>query len=266
MARPRQPRLSRARIVEAATALIDADGLDAFSTRRLALELGVRGPSLYNHFATKNEILDAVADAIIARVDVSFFADHDWCTALRRWAHSYRDALAAHPNVVPVLIRGPGRRPAALSMADAVYGGLVAAGWPPARATHIGAVMRYVVAGSALGSFARGFDADPALYEHDRYPHLSQAHLLADHQRSVDEGAFALGVDMLLAGLRELYAEVVGSPPAAAGRPVAQAFAESGAVESGAVDRPEPTGVGTGGPETAGSETTGAVKAGRPRG
>ncbi|APU14770.1 MULTISPECIES: TetR/AcrR family transcriptional regulator C-terminal domain-containing protein [Actinoalloteichus] len=217
MARPRQPRLSRARIVEAATVLIDADGLDAFSTRRLALELGVRGPSLYNHFATKNEILDAVADEIIAQVDVSFFAEHDWRTALRRWAHSYRDALAAHPNIVPVLARGPGRRPAALAMADAVYGGLVDAGWPPARATHIGAVMRYVVAGSALGSFARGFEADPALYEEERYPHLSQAHLLADHQRSVDEGAFALGVDMLLAGLSQVYAEVVGPLPPAAG-------------------------------------------------
>ena len=46
-------------------------------------------------------------------------------------------------------------------MADAVYGGLVAAGWPPARATHIGALMRYLVAGSALGSFARGFVPDP---------------------------------------------------------------------------------------------------------
>ncbi|AOS63341.1 TetR/AcrR family transcriptional regulator [Actinoalloteichus hymeniacidonis] len=208
MARPRQPRLSRDRIVEAATALIDAEGLASFSTRRLAVELGVRGPSLYNHFATKNEILDAVADAIIARVDVSFFADHDWPTALRRWAHSYRDALVAHANVVPFLAQGPGRRPAALAMADAVYGGLVAAGWPPARATHIGATMRYLVAGSALGSFASGFDTDPALYA-DRYPHLSQAHRLGEHRRSVDEGAFSLGVDALIAGLVQVYAQTV---------------------------------------------------------
>ena len=67
--------------------------------------------------------------------------------------------------------RAPGRRPAALAMADAVYGGLVDAGWPPARATHIGALMRYFVAGSALGSFARGFVEDPELYA-DQYPHL----------------------------------------------------------------------------------------------
>ncbi len=159
----------------------------AVSTRRLAAALGVRGPSLYNHFATKDEILDAVADAVTARVDTSFFATHDWRDALRLWGRSYREALAAHPNIVPYLAQGPGRRPAALAMADAVYGGLVAAGWPPARATHIGALMRYLVAGSALGSFARGFVDDPDLYAGD-YPHLDQAHRLADHQQERRRG------------------------------------------------------------------------------
>src|SRR6185312_13826076 len=98
------------------------------------------------------------------------------------------------------LARGPGRRPAALAMADTVHGALVAAGWPPARATHIGALMRYLVAGSALGSFARGFVDDPGLYA-GRYPHLRQAHRLAAHQRQVDEGAFELGLETIVDGL-----------------------------------------------------------------
>ncbi|NJC72534.1 TetR/AcrR family transcriptional regulator [Planosporangium thailandense] len=212
MARPRQALLSRQRIVATATAVIDAEGLAALSIRRLATELGVQGPSLYNHFATKEEILDAVADAVIEQVDISVFGRFDWRVALRRWARSYRDALTAHPNIVPHLAQGPGRRPTALAMADAVYGGLVDAGWPPARATHIGALMRYFVAGSALGSFARGFVDDPQLYA-DRYPHLTRAHLLADHQKSVDEGAFALGLDALIDGLARLYEDVVGELP-----------------------------------------------------
>ncbi|NGM13135.1 TetR/AcrR family transcriptional regulator [Verrucosispora sp. CWR15] len=212
MPRPRQALLSRERIVEAAAALIDADGLDAFSTRRLAAALGVRGPSLYNHFGTKDEILDAVADSITGQVDVSFFAEVDWREALRRWGHSYRAALAAHPNIVPHLARGPGRRPAALAMADAVYGGLVAAGWPPARATHIGALMRYFVMGSALSSFAQGFVKDPGLYA-EQYPHLSQAHRLAKHQHQVDEGAFALGLEALIDGLSHTYERIVGPLP-----------------------------------------------------
>src|SRR6185436_19271633 len=139
----------------------------------------------------------------------SYFGSHDWREALRLWAYSYHSELAAHPNIVPVLAHGPGRRPAALAMADAVYGGLISAGWPPARATHIGALMRYLVAGSALGSFARGFVEDPRLYA-DRYPHLNQAHLLADHQKSVDEGAFTLGLDALVNGLAAEYERIVG--------------------------------------------------------
>ena len=208
MARPRQALLTRQRIVVAATALVDADGLAALSTRRLAAALGVRGPSLYNHFRTKDEILDAVADTVVAQVDVSAFGRDDWPLALRAWARSYRQALAAHPNIVPLLAQGPGRRPAALRMADTVHGGLVAAGWPPARATHIGALVRYLVTGSTLGSFARGFVDDPRLYA-ERYPHLSQAHRLAGHQQQVDEGAFEMGLDALIDGLRRTYDRTV---------------------------------------------------------
>ena len=199
MARPRQTLLTRQRIVDAASALVDAEGLEALSMRRLAAELGVQGPSLYNHFATKADILDAVADAVISQVSLAAFGSYDWATALRSWARSYHGALVAHPNVVPVLAQGPGRRPAALAMADVVYGALIDAGWPPARATHIGALMRYLVTGSALGSFALGFDVDPALYE--RYPHLQAAPRLAAHHVAVDEGAFELGLDLLINGL-----------------------------------------------------------------
>jgi AcrR family transcriptional regulator len=207
VARPPQPLLSRDRIVAAAGAIVDADGLAALTTRRLAADLGVQGPSLYHHFATKDDILDAVADAAIEHVDTSVFTTREWPDALRLWGRSYRAALAAHPNLVPHLVRGPGRRPAQLRMADAVYGGLTAAGWPPPRATHIGALMRYFVTGSALGSFARGFVDDPELYA-SGYPHLGQAHRLAAHHDTVDDGAFALGLDALIAGLRETYATV----------------------------------------------------------
>jgi AcrR family transcriptional regulator len=212
MARPRKPLLSRERIVAAALALVDAEGLPALSTRRLAAELGVSGPSLYNHFGTKDEILDAVADAVVARIDLAALADGTpWPAALTAWARSYRAALAEHPHVVPFLARGPGRRPAGLRQADAVFGAMVEAGWPPAYATRIGAALRYFVTGSALGSFARGFVADPAAYDPADYPHLGQAHRLAEHQRTVDEGAFETGLTALVTGLTTLYAQVV--PP-----------------------------------------------------
>jgi AcrR family transcriptional regulator len=212
MGRPRHPILTRRRIIDAALAVIDADGLDGLSTRRLAQELGVRAPSLYNHFATKEDILDAVGDAIIEQVDIAVFGTEDWRVALRRWARSYRAALAGHPNAVPFLARGPRRRPAALRLADAVYGGLVAAGWPRMYATQIGAMMRYFVAGSALGSFTMGFDTDARLYAGD-YPHLRDVPLLREYRQQVDEGAFELGLASMIDSLARLYETVVGPLP-----------------------------------------------------
>ncbi|WP_055625881.1 TetR/AcrR family transcriptional regulator [Streptomyces hirsutus] len=209
MARPRKPLLSTDRIVETARELVDTEGLAALSTRRLAAQLGVSGPSLYNHFRTKDEILEAVADSVSALVDLSMFEDgRDWRTALHDWAVSYRTALRAHPNIVPVLARGPGRRPAALRLADAVYGAMAEAGWPPAQATSIGALMRYFIMGSALGSFARGFVDDAGAYDPADYPHLGQAHLLAEKQEKIDERAFETGLTALLDGLAGQYEQV----------------------------------------------------------
>jgi AcrR family transcriptional regulator len=207
LARPRQPILSRQRIIEVATSILDSDGLDALSTRRLAGELGVSAPSLYNHFPTKEAILDGVADAIVAQVDLTALYGGDWAAGLTAWAHGYRRALAAHPNAVPFLARGPALRPAALALADAVYGALTEAGWPPRYATRIGAAMRYLVAGSALGSFAQGFVDDPGVYA-ELYPHLRDAHRLREHSQRVDDGAFDLALSTLVSGFVELFPAV----------------------------------------------------------
>ncbi|MEV0643920.1 TetR/AcrR family transcriptional regulator [Phytomonospora sp. NPDC050363] len=215
MGRPRRPLLSRDLIVTEALALIDAEGLDAVSTRRLATGLKVSGPALYNHFGTKDEIIDAAVDTVLSEVDISAFAGlgdrGDWPGALREWARSYRRALAAHPNIVPALAVGFGRRPNALRIADAVFGGLVATGWPNGQATRVGAIMRYFVTGSALGSFAAAFPDDAGLYN-GAYPHLDQAHLLAEARERVDDSAFEIGLDALLHGLAARYAQLTAPP------------------------------------------------------
>lgn len=213
MARPRTPLLSREGIIAAALALVDAEGLDALSTRRLAAELGVSGPSLYNHVATKDDLLNAVVDAVLAKVDVSRIAalgpdDRDWRAGLAAWARSYRAALDGHPHIVPALVQNTGRRPNGLRMADAVFGGLVGAGWPRREATSIGALMRYFVTGSALSSFAGGFPDDASVYQGE-YPHLDQAHLLAEQQQAIDARAFETGLEAVLDGLEARWRRVV---------------------------------------------------------
>jgi AcrR family transcriptional regulator len=209
MGRPPHPLLSRDRIVSTALALADSEGLEAVSTRRLAAELGVTGPSLYNHVGTKEELLDDVVDTVLARVDTSMFAELSktnpaWRAALEKWARAYREAIAAHPNIVPALATGLGRRPNGLRIADAVFGGLVSAGWPRREAVSVGAVIRYFVLGSALGSFASAFPADAAVYSNN-YPHLDGAHLLAARQQRVDKRAFDAGLQAVLDGLELQY-------------------------------------------------------------
>ncbi|MGC1565011.1 MAG: helix-turn-helix domain-containing protein, partial [Trebonia sp.] len=113
MARPTTAKLDQARIRAAALALVDAEGLDRLSMRRLATALDVSAASLYFHYATKDELLEAVAADILAKVDTSAFSS-GWEPGVRAWARSLRAALAAHPRLVPVLSHAPGRRADAL--------------------------------------------------------------------------------------------------------------------------------------------------------
>lgn len=204
MGRPRTPVLSRAGIHAAALQVIDSDGLAGLSMRKLAAALGVQAASLYSHVASKEELLQEVANGITAKADVSAFADGDWRVGVRTWARSYRAALAEHPNIVPFLAYGPRRREAALRMADAVHGGLVAAGWPAKYATMIGAATKYLVVGAAISSFSRGFEADVRIYV-DRYPNLIEAPALRQHADEIDQGSFDLAVDAFIDGLDQRF-------------------------------------------------------------
>ena len=168
---------------------------------RLAAELGVQASSLYKHYPTKDDVLDAVASRVAGEIDTSGFdRGDDWQDALAAWARSHRAALAAHPNLVPYLATGPGRRDVSLRIADAVHGGLVGAGWPPREATLIGAATRSLVLGSTVGSFSRGFTDDVQVYR-DRYPHMGQAHLLRGKADQIDTAGFELALTAFIDGL-----------------------------------------------------------------
>ncbi|MCA1187273.1 MULTISPECIES: TetR/AcrR family transcriptional regulator [unclassified Saccharopolyspora] len=206
MGRPKSPQLTRERIREHALAIIDGQGLEALSMRRLADSLGVRAASLYNHVATKEALLHDVADGVMGTVDTSGF-DIDWPTGLTRWARSYRAALAAHPNLVPFMASGPARRETSLRRADAVHGGLTSAGWPQRYATMIGASTKFLVLGAAMGSFAGGFVDDAEVYD-ERFPHLHGAHLLREHAAEIDDDSFELALRALVDGLRAQHARL----------------------------------------------------------
>jgi AcrR family transcriptional regulator len=208
--RPRTPLLSRARIRDTALDIIDRDGLDQLSMRKLATELGVQAASLYRHYPTKDDVLDDVAALVVGDLDTSVFeadADADWPAALASWARSYQCALGKHPNLVPYLAVEVTRREESLRVANAVHGGLVRAGWPPRDATLIGAATRALVLGSSIASFSRAFSDDVQVYR-DRYPHMTQAHLLSAKADEIDAAAFELALVAFIDGLRARFSAI----------------------------------------------------------
>jgi len=88
--------LTRARVLDAAIAIADAQGLGGLTMRSLARELGVQPMSLYHHVANKEEIIDGVVDVVFAQIH--FPADDlDWKRAMRERAESARSVFRAHP-------------------------------------------------------------------------------------------------------------------------------------------------------------------------
>ncbi|WP_375476502.1 TetR/AcrR family transcriptional regulator [uncultured Jatrophihabitans sp.] len=105
MARPKVPLISRRTAVEAALEIIDDEGLDALSIRRLADRLGVNGASLYHHFANKEEIVVKAAELALAKVRTPETTDESWHVWLPRNAHLLAAAVRQHPELVPVIVR-----------------------------------------------------------------------------------------------------------------------------------------------------------------
>jgi AcrR family transcriptional regulator len=101
--RRRRDPLTRERIVEAALGLMDAEGLEAVSMRRVGRELGVEAMSLYNHVRDKEDILSGVIEAVMAEFEFPDERDASWVERGRGAARAWRRLLKAHPNVITLM-------------------------------------------------------------------------------------------------------------------------------------------------------------------
>lgn len=91
-------------IAAGALALIDRDGLDAFSIRKLGAELGCEGMALYWYYPSKDALLDAVVEILMRDVGRVFDGQaKDWVAVLRAVAHGYRAIARTHPHAFPLL-------------------------------------------------------------------------------------------------------------------------------------------------------------------
>src|ERR1700735_5268385 len=106
-------KITRDLVLATALQIIDADGADALSMRRLARALDRDPMILYRDAPNKAALLDGVAEAVLAQLKVDA-TDPDWAAQLRAVARDYRALALAHPNVVPLLVTRPLATPLAL--------------------------------------------------------------------------------------------------------------------------------------------------------
>ncbi len=214
MAERRRP-LSRERVVAEAVALADADGLDAVSMRALATRLDVVPMALYKHVADKEDLLDAMVEAVVAS-----YADPpegaDWRASLRARVLAARDELGSHPWLRRAIETRARRTEAVLAHMDAAAGDLVAGGFTIDQVHHLMHVLGHRLWGFSPEAFAGeptaiapGADLEAVLAAAEqRFPHVVAITRDAMARRpggSCDEGAeLELALDLFLDGAARL--------------------------------------------------------------
>ena len=205
-------KLNRQTILQAAVTYADQHGTDRLSMRVLAGELGCGAMSLYNHVANKDDLFDAMVEAVAGEIELPPALVSDWKQALRETAMSAQDALARHPWVIPFWSNRK-LGPAKLQHMESILRVLREAGFSVPLACRAYHAITMHIAGftfqqqdfpikgeaqvkDAAANFMRDFaDHDiPYFMEHVQH-HLSDQHTDDD---------FAFMLDLILDGLERL--------------------------------------------------------------
>jgi AcrR family transcriptional regulator len=215
--RPNRPRLTRREVLATALRLIDEEGVDALTMRRLGRALDRDPMRLYRFAASKDALLDGVVELVLEELEVPSSAPaQTWSDVLRATAHRYRRIAVRHPHVVPLLVTRPlatplGLRPlGTLRPLEALLELLVAAGFAPHGALHAYRLYMGFLQGHVLTELQeRVHDPDETdallrlgLYrlpprEFPRLRSLATALTEFDGAKELDEG-----LDIVLGGLR----------------------------------------------------------------
>ncbi len=204
-------RLSRNRIVQAAMAQADVEGLEAVSMRNLAEDLGFAPMALYRHVSSKDDLIDGMVDAVFGEIEGPDQAA-GWRAAMRQRATSLLAALVRHRWAVGLMESRRNAGPASLGHHDAVIGCLRAAGFSLAMAAHAYSVLDSYIYGFALTKMNFPFQSSDEVagvaqnmlepFPSGAYPHLVE--FITDHAMKLgyDYGdEFEYGLDLILDGL-----------------------------------------------------------------
>jgi AcrR family transcriptional regulator len=123
--------LSRELIVETALDILDREGMDALSMRRIATELGTGAASLYAHVSNKEELQELLLERVLSQVPREQPDPERWADQLREFCRRTVDALVAHNGIARVALAAiVPTGEASLDQAEALLGPLRASGLP----------------------------------------------------------------------------------------------------------------------------------------
>jgi AcrR family transcriptional regulator len=158
--RPPQRPLNRDVILDRAVELIEREGPQALSMRRLGAALGVEAMAIYHHFESRDALLSAIGDRLLEPMDRLELGE-DWRPACRRFATALRDIAVAQPATFQLLGLKPLDTPFSLRAVERLMGVLVERGFAPATALAIYRATVSYARGYALAE-ATGFTVDAA--------------------------------------------------------------------------------------------------------
>jgi AcrR family transcriptional regulator len=210
--------LSRARIITAAVELIERDGVEAVSMRRIADHVGSDVMCLYDHVASRDALFDDVADRIMAAVDFTARPGASWEEQLRAQARAFRQIARAYPRCTMLVISRPVNTAAALRPVEAALATLRGAGLDPEDAVRVVRTFVAFLAGSLVRQVGvapglepqRPLSQDPAVRSADRPIHLNPADfpqvmtMSAEFLHRDHDADFEFGLDLLIRAVSDL--------------------------------------------------------------
>lgn len=203
-------------MVRAALAIVDREGLDGFSMRKLGAELGVDPMAAYYYFPNKAAVLDGIVEAVQSEIAPPPADDAPWDHRLRGMIRAWRRVLRAHPRALPALSTHPVFSESGLRQWEAAAEILHAVGFAPTEALQaIRCISGYVV-GVTLAEIGPqpGDVPDPTMEEvaahvaqlpSDEFPILKAA--FRDGTPSDPDAKFEDGLDLFIAGLKARHDE-----------------------------------------------------------
>ena len=208
--------LNRERVLRAAVAIADREGIEALSMRRLGRELGVEAMSLYNHVGGKEDLEHGIVELVLGEIESPPSGVH-WKDAIRRTAVSSHDAFVRHRWSCSLLTRGPRVSQGRMGWMEAVLRTFREAGFSPNLTHHAYHAIDSHITGFTLWLVSMPFRSREELVDladgflrkipADEFPYVvehAEQHIAPSV--SGEKPEFEFGLDLILEGLERLRA------------------------------------------------------------